>query len=262
VEPKRGTSGLRERDTPPEHWEPEIWLDDGPLRAEAVKATERAKRRQEPPVPAEAPDTSNERPLAEQVGTRAAPKVGERIEQAARAFERERYGDVRTLLKDTVVMYPDAATARELFGLSLYRMGRFKLAIDHLEAHRQLTNSATHLPVLADCYRALRRYARVDELWLELREASPSAALVAEGRIVAAGALADRGKLREALAVMEGSEAPQKRPKEHHVRMWYVIGDLYDRAGDPARARVMFQRVQATMPGYADIDARLAAIGR
>ena len=136
-----------------------------------------------------------------------------------------------------MVLHPDAATARELMGLSYYRMGRFKLAIEHLEAHRVLSNSAIHLPVIADCFRALRRYGKVDELWAEIREKSPSAATVAEGRIVAAGALADRGKLRDALAVMEGAEAAQKRPKDHHVRMWYVIGDLYDRAGDAARAQ-------------------------
>jgi tetratricopeptide (TPR) repeat protein len=188
--------------------------------------------------------------------------VGEKIEAASRAFDRERYSDVRSILRDVVVLHPDAATARELMGLSYYRMGRFKLAIEHLEAHRVLANSAIHLPILADCFRALRRYGKVDDLWAEIREKSPSAALVAEGRIVAAGALADRGKLRDALAVMEGAEAPQKRPKEHHVRMWYVIGDLYDRAGDAARARVMFQRVNATIPGFADIEARLAALGR
>ena len=41
---------------------------------------------------------------------------------------------------------------------------------------------------------ALRRRSRT--LWHELREASPSAELVAEGRIVFAGSLADRGELR------------------------------------------------------------------
>ena len=39
-------------------------------------------------------------------------------------------------------------------------------------------------------YRAQARWADVDELWQELREASPSGELVTEGRIVAAGAQA------------------------------------------------------------------------
>jgi tetratricopeptide (TPR) repeat protein len=239
-----------------------MWVDEGPLRAEAIRATERGKLQADLPSRRRETAGEPERGLADEVGQRAAPKVGERIEAATRAFDRERYTDVRSLLKDVVVLHPEAASARELLGLSLYRMGRFKLAIEQLEAHRLMTSSSLHLPVLADCYRALRRYSKVDELWAELRDTSPSASLVAEGRIVAAGALADRGKLRDALAVMEGAEAPQKRPKEHHVRMWYVIGDLYDRAGDAARARVMFQRVKATIPGYADIDARLASLGR
>ena len=56
-----------------------------------------------------------------------------------------------------------------------------------------LTGSTEQHPVLADCYRALRRYDEVEPLWQELREVSPSAELVAEGRIVYAGSLADRG---------------------------------------------------------------------
>ena len=85
------------------------------------------------------------------------------------------------------------------YGLTLYRLERWRQAAAELEAYRALTGSADQLPVLADCYRALRRYDRVDELWAELREASPSAALVTEGRIVAAGALADQGDLQGAI---------------------------------------------------------------
>jgi tetratricopeptide (TPR) repeat protein len=240
-----------------------MWVDEGPLRKAAQKATERAKVRPElPSRRAEDDSTPESKSLADQVGQRAAVKVGARIETASKAFDRERYSEVVSILREVVAQHPDAASARELLGLSHYRMGRFKLAIEHLEAHRLASASAIHLPVLADCYRGLRRFGKVEELWAEIRDASPSAALVAEGRIVAAGALADRGKLRDALAVMEGAEAPQKRPKEHHVRMWYVIGDLYDRAGDASRARVMFQRVHTTIPGYADIEARLASLGR
>ena len=66
--------------------------------------------------------------------------------------------------------------------------------------------------MLADCYRALGRHAKVDELWEELRAASPSAALVAEGRIVYAGSLADQGKLADAIAVLEAAKPPGKKP--------------------------------------------------
>ena len=178
------------------------------------------------------------------------------------AFQRERYRDVTKLLSAVVATYPDVAEARELHGLAQYRQGRFKAAAVELEAHRALTDSNANLHILADCYRGLRKYRRVEEVWTELREASPSAAIVAEGRIVAAGALADQGKIREAMALLSAAEAAVKRPKEHHVRMWYALGDLYDRSGETTRARALFARVQQTLPGYADVEARLAALGR
>ena len=72
-----------------------------------------------------------------------------------------------------------------------------------LEAFVALTHGSTEQhPVLADCYRAMGDYPKVEALWDELREASPQGSLVAEGRIVAAGAMADQGDLRGAIALL------------------------------------------------------------
>ena len=98
--------------------------------------------------------------------------------------------------------------------------------------------------MLADCYRALRRHARVEELWTELKLASPSAPIVAEGRIVMAGSLADRGELRKAIALLRPAAAPPRRIREHHLRTWYVLADLYDRSGDVTAARQLFSRIR------------------
>ena len=114
---------------------------------------------------------------------------------------------------------------------------------------------ADQLPVLADCYRALRRYGRVDELWTELREASPSAAIVAEGRIVAAGALADQGDLEGAIAAARAGTRPRRSGSESdHLRQWYVLADLYDRAGDAPRARRCSGAVRDVDPAFADVQ--------
>src|SRR5581483_8781018 len=102
-----------------------------------------------------------------------------------------------------------------------------------------------------------RRYHEVDELWEELRAASPSAELVAEGRIVAAGALADQGQLDAAIRLLEPAVGSQKRMKPHHVRMLYVLADIVERAGDIPRARQLFRRVAEADPEFADIQARL-----
>jgi tetratricopeptide (TPR) repeat protein len=114
--------------------------------------------------------------------------------------------------------------------------------------------------VLADCYRALGRHAKVVELWEDLRKASPSAALVAEGRIVYAGSLADQGQLQDAIAVLEASKPPSRRPQDHHLRVTYALADLYERAGDVPRARQLFAIVAAADPDLGDVEARLRAL--
>jgi tetratricopeptide (TPR) repeat protein len=143
-------------------------------------------------------------------------------------------------------------------------MGEWRKAVTELERARDLDGSLDHHPVLADSYRALRRYDKVEELWGELKEASPAPALMAEGRIVAAGALADQGDLRGALAIMaKGADTPRNgKIRDHHLRQWYVLGDLHDRAGDVIDARRFFGRVAQTDPDFADVRQRLAALGR
>jgi tetratricopeptide (TPR) repeat protein len=151
---------------------------------------------------------------------------------------------------------------RELHGLTLYRLGRWSAAICELEAFRALepTDFDQH-PTLADSYRAKKRWREVEELWDELREASPSADLVAEGRIVMAGALADQDELGEAIALLEKARTDNKRPRPHHLRLWYAMADLYEKAGDIPRARDLFRRVFAADPELYDTKDRLRSIG-
>jgi tetratricopeptide (TPR) repeat protein len=183
-----------------------------------------------------------------------------RLKDATDAFRRERYEDARRTLRPLAEQAPRAASVRELYGLTLYRLGRWAQAARELEAFRTQTGGTEQHPVLADCYRALGRYAEVEELWEELRAASPSAELVAEGRIVAAGALADRGRLDEAIELLAAGSKPTKRAKLHHLRVAYALADLYERAGDLPRARELFGLVAASDPDFVDVQARLRAL--
>jgi tetratricopeptide (TPR) repeat protein len=254
----------------PPSWTPgrEKWIDDGPVVREAAETAVRQARVARPPKAVRdqqrtdgAPfDAQSEARIDAALSARSAPRYKERIAEATRQFEREHFFDARREFASLAAELPDIASVREMHGLSLYRLGRWGEAISELEAHRTQTGSVEHLAVLADCYRAKRRYAKVDELWEELKAASPSAALVAEGRIVAAGALADRGNLRAALALMNTAEATPRRVRDHNIKMWYVIGDLYDRSGEVVKAREFFKRVQIEAPGYADVESRLAAL--
>jgi predicted Zn-dependent protease len=246
---------------------PEQWIDEGAsdLRRTAGGAVRRARsprtrpekdRRGDTPV-----DVAVDPGLAKSLGPARSARVAQRLGEAARAFERQRYTDAIRILKPLAAQAPTAPSIRELHGLTLYRLGRWKLAIKELEAFRSATGSVEQHPVLADCYRAVGRHKKVQELWEELREASPSAELVAEGRIVIAGSLADRGELQAAISVLEAAPKPGRRAKPHHLRVAYALADLYERAGEVPRARELFERVAARDPDFADVDARLRALG-
>jgi len=111
-----------------------------------------------------------------------------------------------------------------------------------------------------DCMRAQGRYRRVDELWEDLASQSPSAALVTEGRIVLAGSRADRGRIRDAIDLLERRSGDVSRVQVHHLRLWYALADLYERAGEVGRARELFTRVRRHDAAFADVAERLAAL--
>ena len=54
-----------------------------------------------------------------------------------------------------------------------------------------------------------------------------------------AGALADQGRLPDALELLRKRATPVKSPGDHHLRLWYALGDLEERAGNLARARAV-----------------------
>lgn len=257
-------------------WEPEEWIDEGELRDEAEDAVGRgrsAAARRRPAAGAQrsegrprsseraaAPPGSGDDDLRGVVAPNRLARFESRLKDASDAFRRERYEDARRILRPLAEQAPGATSVRELFGLTLYRLGRWAQAKRELEAFRTQSSSTEQHPVLADCYRALGQYAEVEELWDELKAASPSAELVAEGRIVAAGALADQGRLDDAIALLDAAAKPSKRPMLHHLRMAYALADLYERAGDAPRARELFGRVAASDPDFVDIQARLRAL--
>jgi tetratricopeptide (TPR) repeat protein len=247
----------RDRGRPPD-WQPEQWTQDQPkgrpvAAPGAPPATGRPRGRKVPKVIAQE--------VAGSVEPALAPRVERRLGQAADAFERDHLADALRILKPLSKDAPNVAAVRELTGLALYGTGQWAAAAKELEAFRHIAGSVEQHPVLADCYRALKRYGAVNELWDELREASPSAALVTEGRIVAAGAHADQGDVEGAIRLLErGPIRPSRGAAPHHARLWYALADLYERAGDAPKARDLFTRVIAVDPGLADAAERLAAL--
>ena len=273
----KATRGLREprQQAAPAPWEREQWVDDGPLRSAARKATARA---QQPRVADDKVADDNSKPIRRRTSSDLAPDVAEDLERAAPAaraakyrerlttaadaLDRGRFDDARRMVQPVLRDLPEMAFGHEIAGLALYRTGQWRKAAAELEVARQLDRTLNHHAVLADCYRALKRYDQVEQLWLELREGSPEPALMAEGRIVAAGALADQGNLKGALKLMErGADVP-KKVRDHHLRQWYVLGDLHDRSGDIIKARRLFGMIAEVDPQFADVVDRLRGLGR
>lgn len=184
-------------------------------------------------------------------------------EAAFGAYERGRFQDALRAIKPVADEAPAVAGVRELAGLAAYRSGRWREAARHLQAVRDLGDTPDLVPVLMDCQRALSRPKKVAELWAELRHSSPEPDVLAEGRIVAAAALADAGELDGAVAMLAtaGATRSLRNPSDRHVRQWYLLGDLYERAGDLPRAREYFDRVRKADPQAYDVDARLRGLG-
>lgn len=187
----------------------------------------------------------------------------DRAESAYGAYERGRFQDALRAIKPVADEAPGVAAVRELAGLSAYRCGRWRSAAGHLEAFGRLSDSAEHLPVLMDCQRALHKPKKVAALWAELRQSSPDPDVLAEGRIVAAASLADAGDLNGAIAMLStaGASKALRNPSERHVRQWYLLADLYERAGDVPKAREYFERVFRTDSEAYDVAERLRGLG-
>ena len=181
---------------------------------------------------------------------------------AADAYTRERYRDADNILKELATLAPESIAIRELHGITLYRLGRWRAASRQMQMVADMTGAVDQHPILADCERALGRHERVERLWLELRRGGASIETLSEGRIVVAGSLADRGRLAEAIELLETSGGkPVQHPAERHLRQWYALADLYERAGDVPRARELFRKVVEHEPELSDSVERLAALG-
>jgi tetratricopeptide (TPR) repeat protein len=184
-----------------------------------------------------------------------------KLAAATRAYERDRYSEALNTLRGLSRTAPDSPAVRELLGLTLYRMGRWRDAERELRRFAELSGSFEQHPVIADCERALFHYDAVDRIYAELRRAPVSSEVLGEARLVMAGSLADQGRIEEAIGLLApGSARSVAKPSLRHLRAWYVLADLFERAGDLPRARELFSRVAVVDPELTDAPERLSAL--
>jgi tetratricopeptide (TPR) repeat protein len=212
------------------------------------------------------PRTAGELPgqVRDEIRAAVSPERAARLERrfalATVAYERDRYPEALAELRQLVRIAPEVASVRELYGLTLYRLGRWRQAERELRAFHDMTGSFDQHPVIADCERALGHDAAVVTIYDELRRAGVDREVLVEGRIVLAGTLADRGDVEAAIALLAPVARPLRHPDTAHLRQWYALGDLYERAGDLPRARQLFARVASFSPDLFDVVERLAAL--
>ncbi|WP_040490948.1 tetratricopeptide repeat protein [Ilumatobacter nonamiensis] len=240
----------------------EEWIDEGSVRDVASAAAQRAgadgdARREPRPLD---PDIGAE--LVDALGAQRGKRLSERLAQASEALDRERFDEARRISASIAKEAPSVAAVQEVLGLASYRLGRYKPAVAALQQAQELHENPALLPVIADAYRGLRRWSAVERVWNQIKAASPAQNVISEGRIVMANALADQGDIAGAIEVMQDGRKAPKRVRDHHLREWYVLGDLYDRLGETITARRWFAAVADEAPEFVDVQDRLRGLGR
>lgn len=198
-----------------------------------------------------------------------AREVGLALAISAEAIEADRVEVALEYLPWARSRAPRASAIREALGVARYLSEEFGEALSELRAYRRLSGRADQNHVIADCLRALEHPAHevADEIERMLADEDTPAERRMEGVIVWGSTLADAGDLDGGRSVLRraddlvhdlprsGDEVP-----EGLVRLWYVEGDLADRAGEADTARRYFQRVvDVDADGY-DAEERLRAL--
>ncbi len=176
---------------------------------------------------------------------------------AAAAYLDEDYGEAIRLAEQAKHMALRAVAPRELLGLAYYRAGRWQEAARELAAFRRLSGTAEQNAILADCYRAQGKPDRAVELCDEVTARAAAPEVFYEANIVAAGALADQGRLDEAIARLEALDLQPENAEEYHLRAWYALADLLERRGRFTQAREWFEAVAAADPDATDAPGRV-----
>ncbi|HEX5496372.1 MAG TPA: hypothetical protein VFX70_17540 [Mycobacteriales bacterium] len=120
---------------------------------------------------------------------------------------------------------------REAAGIAAYHAGEWAEALSELRAARRITGDATHLPVIADCERALERPERALELAKSAEAATLPPEQQVELRIVAAGARRDLGEFDAAVVTLQGSDLDRDVVEPWSPRLWYAYADALVAAG-------------------------------
>src|SRR5690606_16127144 len=140
--------------------------------------------------------------------TRTAPKARREpalthLARAVGEYADGRFAAAYDQLKRAKQLAPQAATVRELLGLSAYNLEKWEEALRELRTFRRISGETTQVPVEIDCLRALGRHDDAAKTFRQLRDLDPHPATDDEARVVFASHLLDRGEVAEAWRVIK-----------------------------------------------------------
>ena len=202
--------------------------------------------------------------VVKELHTTARPGKGEILVKvfadAAAAFQAGDLDEAIKLGDQAKHMALRAVSIREFLGLAYYHQGRWQEAARELSTFRRISGTTEQNPVLADAYRAMGKPDKALEYVGEIERGTVPDAVFYEGAIVAAGALADSDRLDEAIARLERLDLQPKMAEAHHLRVWYMLGDLLARKGRFTQAREWFEAVASADPDATDASERVAKL--
>ena len=148
-----------------------------------------------------------------------------------------------------------------MLGLALYGQGRFQEALKELKAYRRMSGRNDQNHVIADSLRGVGKPREAVPLADEaLHDKKVPNEVKAEAVIVAASALADEGRYAEALAYIGRAKTRDDIAEPYTLRLWYVKGDILERAGRPREAAAEFRKVVRHDQSAFDAAERLASL--
>jgi tetratricopeptide (TPR) repeat protein len=144
--------------------------------------------------------------------------------------------------------------------MALYDQERYREALTEMQAYRRMSGRADQNHIVADCYRALDQPEKAVQVAQEAVRARIPEEARAESAVVGASALADLGKFDQALALLRRFSTRSDVGRTYDLRVWYVMGDILERSGQPRDAATEFRKVVRHDAGAFDAAERLSAL--
>jgi len=189
-------------------------------------------------------------------------QAGSSFQEAVDLLERGKPAQAVAPAQVAKALAPRSGAAREVLGIALYQADRFRDALRELQAYRRITGRLDQNHLIADCYRALGSPEKAIDPAREALKSRLPDEVRAEAGIVGASALADLGRFTEALSMLRASPTSERLSRDFDLRVWYVSGDILERAGRRAEAAEEFRRVVRHDPGAFDAAERLARLAQ